>query len=245
MLFTADTPVYEVTLLDWDSSFFGRKIGKLSVSPQNLRSLNSVLENARRQQYDLIYAYCDAGLTFSQEVLRTYNGCLVDHKIIYEQSQGQEFNAPKLLIQNFNLDDDRVALYQLAYQSGEYSRYRIDHNFVEEDFKRLYRQWTDNSISGKLADNVFIHKTGQLITGFITIRKSGNTGTIGLLATDTHHRGQGIGTALLNHVKKDLLNAGLNRLEVVTQAGNVPACRFYEKNQFTIKSASDVYHLWL
>ena len=59
------------------------------------------------------------------------------------------------------------------------------------------------------------------------------------------HRGQGIGTALVNHVKAYAAESGLARLDVVTQGRNTLACRFYEKNQFVVKSELNVYHLWL
>ncbi|WP_162385679.1 GNAT family N-acetyltransferase [Spirosoma endbachense] len=212
---------------------------------QNLFSLSSVLESAHKQQYDLLYVFCDAGFSVSQDVMNLYNGRLVDHKIIYELTLGDDYRVPKFLIRQFDVTDDKKPLYELAYQSGKYSRYRVDQNFGETNFKRLYRQWIDNSISGELADEVFIHNMGDSITGFISLKQNENTGVIGLIATDMRYRGKGIGTALLNHVKRYAVSSGMTRLEVTTQGGNETACRFYEKNQFSVKNVSNVYHCWL
>lgn len=235
----------DVAFLDWDSHFFGLKIGRVNVNSQTISSLNSVLENAREQQYVLLYVFCESGVSVSQKVLHAYNGQFVDHKVIYEQTLNGAYPAPKLPIQTNDAADDRMGLYELAYQSGKYSRYHVDPNFGEATFQRLYRQWIDNSISGILADEVFVHKTGQSITGFVTLKKMGDTGVIGLIATEVNQRGKGIGTTLLKHVKYHSENIGIARLEVATQRRNEMACRFYEKNQFCIKNASNVYHFWL
>ncbi|QIP13901.1 GNAT family N-acetyltransferase [Spirosoma aureum] len=212
---------------------------------QNLLSLSSILVNARKQQYDLLYVFCDAGFSVSQDVMHLYNGRLVDHKIIYELALCEDYREPTFLIRQFDVTDDKKTLYELAYQSGEYSRYRVDQNFGEHNFKRLYNQWVDNSISGELADGVFIHKIDDSITGFVSLKKNEDTGVIGLIATDKHYRGKGIGSALLNHVKRYAIGTGMTRLEVTTQGGNETACRFYEKNLFSVKSVSNVYHCWL
>jgi dTDP-4-amino-4,6-dideoxy-D-galactose acyltransferase len=246
MSFTLSTPISEITFLEWDSRFFRQKIGRVSVTTQqNLFSLSSVLENARKQKYSLLYVFCDTGFSVSQDLMNLYNGRLVDHKIIYELALGEDYIVPKFLIRQFGMTDDKKTLYELAYQSGEYSRYRVDQNFGENNFKRLYRQWIDNFISGELADEVFIHKIDDSITGFISLKKNEDTGVIGLIATDMDYRGKGIGTALLNHIKRYATSSGMTRLEVTTQGGNETACRFYEKNQFNVKSVSNVYHCWL
>lgn len=31
----------------------------------------------------------------------------------------------------------------------------------------------------------------------------------------------------------------------VTQKANKLACKFYEKNEFTIKSVENIYHIWI
>lgn len=241
--FTKITP--DASFLEWDSRFFRRKIGKLSLNSQTVDSLNAVLENAREQQYALLYVFCEDCLELSQDVLHTFNGQLVDQKVIYELRLDDNATSTVTSVKDFDSSDDKDTLYKLALQSGEYSRFRIDEKIGKTNFKRLYKRWIDNSISRALADGVFVHKTGNAINGFITLGLKGDTGIIGLIATDKNHRAKGIGTALLDYVKKYAVDSGMVRLEVVTQGRNEKACRFYEKNRFIKKNDSKVYHFWL
>ena len=42
-----------------------------------------------------------------------------------------------------------------------------------------------------------------------------------------------------------LFEYGIKTLEVPTQKANTDACRWYEKNGFTIQSCTQIYHWWL
>ncbi len=245
ILSSAAISTAEPTFLEWDSQFFGRKIGKLSITHTSADTLALMLKTARQQHYDLLYAFADVSVSLPHSALQTHNGQFVDHKIIYEQFLTNVATTTSPSIRLVTTNDVNGGLYDLAYQSGEYSRFRIDPAIGEADFQRLYRQWVDSSISGAVADAVFVWVTDGLITGFITVEKKGDTGIIGLIASDTQHRGRGTGTALLNHVKVYAAESGLTRLEVATQGRNRLACRFYEKNGFTVKSETNVYHFWL
>ena len=245
MASSATLSLVEPTFLEWDSQFFGRKIGMFSITPTSADTLALLLQTARQQRYDLLYAFADVSVNVPDQTLQAYNGQFVDHKIVYEQPLTNAALTTSPSIRLFTNNDDRSRLYDLAYLSGEYSRFRIDPAIGEADFQRLYRQWIDNSISGDRAGVVPIWVTGGLITGFITVEKKGNTGAMGLMAADPQHRGQGIGTALLHYVKAYATESGLTRLELATQGRNTVACRLYEKNGFTVKSETNVYHFWL
>ncbi|MDZ7721959.1 MAG: hypothetical protein U5R06_03805 [candidate division KSB1 bacterium] len=47
-------------------------------------------------------------------------------------------------------------LLYLAYLSGAYSRFRLDRNFQNNEFEKLYKVWLDKSIKGKFDDKIFI-----------------------------------------------------------------------------------------
>jgi len=52
-------------------------------------------------------------------------------------------------------------LEQLAWASGQHSRFRLDPGFAPH-YRRLYRQWLQNSLSGEIADAVLVARaTGQ------------------------------------------------------------------------------------
>jgi ribosomal protein S18 acetylase RimI-like enzyme len=55
-------------------------------------------------------------------------------------------------------------------------------------------------------------------------------------------RGRGVGSALLAEVERWSMTRGARWLEVETQDINVPACRFYERHGFVLRSVNrDAY----
>lgn len=236
----------DVQLLSWDTRFFGYAIGRIDLHFCNETALETVLKKARRQGFRLLYVFTASHTVLSQALLHRYTGSLVDTKVTYsyalEPSEVAVTTAP---ISEFSTDQDVSPLYELAYQSGEYSRFNIDPAFGAENFKRLYRQWIDNSLSGQAANATFVYVMNTAIYGFITVQKTQPVATIGLMATDRSARGRGIGSALLDYVKHDLRSSSAARLDVATQKRNTTACRFYERNGFAVQSEVNVYHIWL
>lgn len=233
-----------IQYLSWDSQFFNRKIGKVETDAQASGRLTDVVEQGRNENYRLLYIY-------SKNLLENtaFNGSPVQHvdsKRTYSMEINGTIPAPECHnIKIFQGGDDASVLYELAYQSGEYSRYRVDHRFGESDFKKMYRQWIDGSLTGEMADVVFIDTLDGVINGFITIKKNGHNATIGLIATSREKRNQGIGKSLLDHARSYAQGSGTSTLFVTTQGSNINACRFYEHNGFLLESELNVYHCWL
>jgi dTDP-4-amino-4,6-dideoxy-D-galactose acyltransferase len=233
-----------VEYLQWDSTFFSRNIGRIDSDNLNTADLKALLEAARNAGFTLLYVFTNSGKTVDNGLLVDFGGQRVDTKLTYAQQLPT--TATPLTdkqIHEFTVNDDVTSLYNLAYQSGEHSRFKVDSRFGEDEFRRFYREWINKSLAGKMADHVFVYKLDYKIVGFITVRKEGEHATIGLIATDRAMRGQGIGKALLNHTKNFL--AAPYTLNVVTQRDNTLACAFYERNGFSLKEESGVYHFWL
>jgi len=79
----------------------------------------------------------------------------------------------------------------------------------------------------------------------LTVKVDGEIAKIGLVAISEKYRGQSIGNHLLNSCKYYLQQRGCKFLEVQTQKNNIGACKFYEKNDFKVKSIDNIYHCWL
>ena len=79
----------------------------------------------------------------------------------------------------------------------------------------------------------------------ITIDYQGELGHIGLVAVDIDCQHQGIGGKIMSTLDGYLFDLGVKTLEVPTQKANTDACRWYEKNGFTIQSVLPIYHWWL
>ncbi len=236
----------DIKYLDWDSKFFNKKIGKFNLDFDDISYVEFQFEKAIVDRYKLIYVFTNPSFFFPPAFLSRYKGILVDTKVKYRQKLLMNTNSKSLSnIHTFQVGDDLETLYNLAYLSGNFSRFKKDIYFSDHEFKNLYRTWIDNSIKGVLADKIFLYKKNDNILGMVTVKILQEIGTIGLMATDNESRGKGIGTALLNQARIYLSTNCNYNLEVTTQKANKLACRFYEANGMEVKQKTNVYHFWL
>jgi len=232
----------EIKYLLWDSGFFGKQIGKIDLELSN--DLNNLLSDAKKSGYQLIYVFCNDNLAIDAETLKHYNGKCVDRKILYEK-ECKTTNEQATFVSEYKSNLLTKELEQLAYESGNYSRFKLDENFTKEDFYKMYRIWIENSINHQIADHVYVVKENDQIKGMVTLKINKDNGQIGLIAISPEAQGKGYGKSLISACEKKLSIFNIFKLEVPTQLENKQACRFYEKCGFQIKSAINIYHFWL
>jgi dTDP-4-amino-4,6-dideoxy-D-galactose acyltransferase len=134
----------------------------------------------------------------------------------------------------------------LAWQSGEYSRFRLDSRFATTVMRDMYTIWLRNSLTGSMARQVMRWRdaAGQEV-GLLTLGEKNGRADIGLLAVDASMRGQGVGQQLVAAAVAQAAAWGYAELQVVTQWDNTLACRFYEKCGFQLVHEEHIYHCWL
>jgi dTDP-4-amino-4,6-dideoxy-D-galactose acyltransferase len=134
---------------------------------------------------------------------------------------------------------------QLARASGEFSRFRTDPNFIRNEFDLLYDLWIANSVSRRIAEEVFATRIGTMTTGFISLeRVDSDTLRIGLASVHSEFRGQGFAKSLIAHSVMYATEQSYSKFTVVTQRANIPACSLYEKSGFQLLDELYVYHHW-
>ncbi len=226
------------TYLDWDSNFFNIKIGRIDVCSSDLKDKVIKLTKEKvNEEYGLIYLFCPENY-----YINYLNFKLVDRKILYFKDKLINTNCTNVDI--FKGNEQQSVLLELAYLGGEYSRFKKDKTFSADSFYRLYKEWIIGSISGRLADLVFIYTYIEDIVGFATLKIADNKGIIKLISVSEKIQRKGVGTNLINAVNNYLFNAGIFYVEVATQMQNRKACHFYEANGFTKKSVTNIYHYW-
>ena len=228
-----------VECADWDSSFFGLRIGKVVVSSQEELEELSLLHDSLRYEFDLVYIFAKCNL--ANPISDSF---LVDRKVVYSMKISDPFRFDKHIIE-YDKTIVTEDLLKLTLASGEYSRYKLDKHFPKNSYERLYTRWIEQSINHTIATEVFCYMIGDTPKGLITLKRDNNCGDIGLVATDSESRGQGIGSTMLEHVKHFMYTKGCKRLNVATQYENKVACHLYEKSGFAVSSCTDVWHWWL
>lgn len=234
--------------LAWDSSFLGVSVGMIEAGADcSAGDLKAALGGEEARSFDLLVVTHAGGPARLRPVLEREGALLVDTKLDYAMAVrplapgardleriGAAVNAP-----------DGAALEGLALESGRFSRFRIDPNIGEARWAELYRLWVRNSLSGEVADAVFVGRRAGTITGFVTVkRQDSGRARIGLIGVDAAERGMGVGSELVAAARHWAASQALTELWVATQQANDAANRFYESRGFTLMSKTDIYHLW-
>lgn len=232
-----------IEILEWDSDFFEYKVGSLKIESNNF-DIDKVQKAATKQNLELLYVVSDTKL---QENSSNYDFQLVDQKVTYfrnlEDLQKESMSSNIVSFPNKAVTDRLIELSKIA---GGYSRFKLDSKLPTSKFDELYSKWIVNSVSRKFADEVLVYQENDSeILGLITIKFKEQLGDIGLLSVLPDNHGKGIGSELMKSALSYIKNKGVNEATVVTQLNNIQACKFYEKNQFTIVSTKYIYHFWL
>ena len=219
--------------LDWDSNFFGYEVGEIENESDFSESENYhliILKQKREEEIEIegfIKSFQETKVVFNKK-LEKDNLNFLDDSII-------------------DFDDEVInkeILYSLAFESGKYSRFKLDSNFPKHKFELLYTKWVDNSINKQFADKIFYVKEIDDIVGFVTLKNNNKFSTIGLIAVSENYQGRGLGKKLLSKVEKYCISQNIFRLRIPTQKENRPACNFYEKMGYTIDEEIIIKHYW-
>lgn len=230
-----------ISRLSWDSDFFNLNVGKVLIGGS--MDPASVKESLDSTACDVVYVSMENPTAERLERIEEV-APLYDIKLTYQkrlQSCDSVEGIDKVVPYQDELSDE---LLNLGLMSGEYSRFSVDPKF-RPYFNRLYKAWMLGSLSGTLADRVFVYLDQSRISGFITVAKeTEDCGQIGLVAVHPDSRGKGVAKALLARVDDWLLGEGCKEIIVVTQEVNHPACRLYESWGYDIGSRIAICHYW-
>ncbi len=221
--------------LIWDSNFFDKNIGELLINDENKLIKFD-------EKFDLVYVK-----TINEETLQVegYELSYQECKVVFSKKDLSKKHTSNInIISAFQTNFNPNQLYKLAYESGKYSRFKLDRNFTKTDFINLYKRWIDNSLNKLFADEVLLYLNENIIIGFITYSIYKTYAKIGLFAIDSQWQGQGVGSELINRVESELLEKKIKELRVSTQLKNKNACDFYLKNGYAIKNKTIIKHYW-
>ena len=220
--------------LDWDSSFFSKKIGMLELSnDSNFPEIQN--------DFDLIYVLSDKEIAVD---IFNFDESYSENKIVFSKKIVQKWELADVNIFSVNTDTPKEELYELAFESGKFSRFKLDPNFKQFEFEKLYKKWVDNSFTTEFADAVLIYKKQNKILGFVTYKVLDKQATVGLIGVCSQYQGTGIGKKLIQSVEIDLANSGVDELRIPTQLQNELACLFYTKMGYEIIENHILKHYW-
>lgn len=212
--------------LSFDSELFGYPVGKIHVS--DFWEEKAFLELAK--YFKLVYLFSAKPLEISDSRILWLNKNLFFRKRIAFQADCEK--------QAFSLNDEVIPpdLYSLAFQSGEFSRFKKDPRLELNEFKKLYSKWIEKEV---VESHVLVLK---VLSGMVTFSVNEEIAKIGLLAVDRSQRNRGLGSALMKEVESASLKLGAKEVQVQTQDINQSACGLYSKLGYEIEREEFVYH---
>jgi ribosomal protein S18 acetylase RimI-like enzyme len=230
--------------LEWDSSFFGRRIAQVNGNALSPERVVDVLDWCDANRIDCLYLLTESDDALSISVAEENRFGLMDIRLTFERSLGSFEPAPNDILIRAGETRDLPTLRRLAGEIHRDGRFHYDPMFGKDAGDSLYRTWIENSFNG-FADAVLVADIADGAAGYVTCKIIGNSiGQIGLIGVDPCCRGVGIGKNLLSESLRWFGANGARQVIVVTQGRNCVAQRMYQKAGFVTKSVQLWYHRW-
>jgi len=186
--------------LQWDSDFFGMRIGRISTTRINESVFPDIDRWVHEHSVDCLYFQADSSNDDSIRTAELYGFNLVDIRVmlhfeVISEAKHADFSRRENI--RFSKEGDIPALRAIAGKSHHATRYYHDHNFPRDKCDLLYQEWIEKSCMG-LADVVLVCEVDGRLAGYLTARHvRESAASIGLTAVDVDIRGRGIGGSLL------------------------------------------------
>jgi dTDP-4-amino-4,6-dideoxy-D-galactose acyltransferase len=236
-------PVNSFTNLPWDTEFFGYRIARVTPESDERSAFDRILETINSEQVRLTYFFVSPDAPDLNRMITDSGGLLVDQKLTFSKRPGKHAGYANEITEYQGRGEEKELL-ELALHAGTYSRFRLDVNFKNGEFARLYQRWLQESLNGTIAFKVLVSRVQGKISGLLTLGVKDDYADIGLLSVDKECSGMGIGTDLVSYADNLACLKQYDKIKVVTQKQNERACRLYRKCGFEVESEVNIYHLW-
>ena len=135
---------------DWDSAFFGYPVAAAEPDHGSASAAEVVaaLKEAGGRGIRLLYVFLPPADEALHSALRREGLRDVGRKVDYAKAMPASLATvpdPEII----PCRAGSAALERLAFQSGKYSRFRLDDGFRRQEFERLYREWLAGSLAGQ------------------------------------------------------------------------------------------------
>jgi len=188
----------KIQYLNWDTEFFGLKIGKIEIFDENNFDPEKFKKQALDEKYELVYAF-KYGEMLPMQKISNASLELVDIML----SMSKKFDKADFIdipydFRNELSKGELEDCYYIAEQTSIVSRFYNEPKIGPIKTKELYRRWIDNALNKSYSDGLFILKEHHKVVGFNLI-KTDETEKIGycsLIGVNPKTKGQGIGKKL-------------------------------------------------
>jgi len=237
------TPGEIAEVLEWDSEFFGFRIGRVRTPDFTPESAQQLASWARRNGLRCLYFLVDAADSRSIRVAEDAGFRHVDVRVTRGRSLGGSLAAPPEI--EPARAEDLPALREIARRSHRASRFYQDPGFPDGRCDALYERWLERGFEEPDQQVLVIRQSEQPLGYIVCGGLTGPCGRISLVAVAAGASGAGLGESLARGGLALMAARGCERAEVVSQGRNVPANRLYERMGFLTLRMEHWLHLWM
>lgn len=164
--------------LDWDSEFFGIKIGRLIIGGEPGFDPSRFIQQARDDKYELVYVFkfnemLPWKMTLESELELADIQLTMSKKFVATDYKSFPYDFRTELT-----SEEKEACHHIAEEISTVSRFYNEEKIGRNKTKAMYREWVDNALNGTFCDGLFLIRDDNEIVG-IHLIKTDNPGKVG------------------------------------------------------------------
>ncbi|MEK7463247.1 MAG: GNAT family N-acetyltransferase [Patescibacteria group bacterium] len=238
--------------LDWDSKFFGFKIGSCQGKALEEKGVDEFIKEFKDKKLDCAYIFCNEKDPICAQLDKNASVLSVDGHVKYELLK-QDLIAdkkPKEVLGKCSIingggkikEDTIKEIELLSEDTALVSRFYIDPK-LRPQARAMYKIWVDNILNDKNGLTT-VNIVDSQITGMVACLLKDDVGVVELVKVKAGFEGMGIAGKLMECAINALFERGAEKISVTTQIGNEPARHLYERSGFQLKQTTKIYHWW-
>jgi dTDP-4-amino-4,6-dideoxy-D-galactose acyltransferase len=228
--------------LEWDSNFFGMRIGRVLQRRLTSATIAELEVWCRNNRIDCLYLLAEADDPDTFRLASSAGFDLIDIRLTFRRSGSLATSLPHPLVRPC-LTEDLPTLREIAARAHRDTRFFADARFPPATVAQLYDLWISRDV---VEGAVFVAEGAGRPVGYVTgrLRVDDGAGEIGVIAVDAPARGLGLGQGLINAVLTWFAAHGASEALAITQGRNITAQCLYQAVGFRTASVQLWYHLW-
>jgi dTDP-4-amino-4,6-dideoxy-D-galactose acyltransferase len=230
-------------LLDWDSAFWGVRVGRAEGNVLSEKRWAELDAWARAHGVDCLYFLATADDPGTIGVAQKAGFDLVDVRIELAQPSTRSDRVARVRAYR---SADLPVLREIARRSHRNTRFYADGHFSRERCADLYETWIVRSCVEGWADHVLVAELAGRPVGYVSLHFDPvmRRGSIGLIAVSEEATGHGLGAELVAGALGWCRDSGAESASVVSQGANVRAQRLFQRCGFRTTWTGLWFHRW-
>lgn len=160
----------KIEKLNWDSDFFGLKIGKININQDDDFQLERFNEIVNNEKYELIYIF-KFNKILPKEIVFGANLDLVDIQLTMSKKIDREMYLSVPYDFKTELSEkEKNECYAISEETSVVSRFYNEKKIGDFKTKELYRKWIDNTLNKSFSDGLFLEKELDVVSGIHLIK---------------------------------------------------------------------------